>query len=50
MVLSDRINRRLVLIAGLLLLVVADVALALSSSIAEVFLGVILWGLHMGLT
>jgi MFS family permease len=48
--LSDRINRRSVLIAGLLFLVVADVALAFASSVAEVGLGVILWGLHMGLT
>ena len=49
-VLSDRIDRRTVLIAGLLLLVVADVVLALASGIAGVAIGVILWGLHMGLT
>ena len=49
-VLSDRIDRRTVLIAGLLLLVVADIVLALASGIAGVAAGVILWGLHMGLT
>ena len=49
-VISDRIDRRSVLIAGLLLLVVADIALALASGIAGVAVGVILWGLHMGLT
>jgi len=49
-VLSDRIDRRTVLIAGLLLLVVADIVLALASGIAGVAIGVILWGLHMGLT
>jgi MFS family permease len=48
--LSDRISRRSVLIVGLLFLVFADVALAFASSIAEIGLGVILWGLHMGLT
>ena len=49
-VLSDQINRRSVLIVGLLFLVAADIALAFASRIAEVGLGVILWGLHMGLT
>lgn len=42
-VISDRIDRRTVLIAGLLLLVVADIALALASGIAGVAVGVILW-------
>jgi MFS family permease len=49
-VLSDRIDRHSVLIAGLLLLVIADVVLALASGIISVAIGVILWGLHMGLT
>jgi MFS family permease len=48
--LSDRIDRRLVLAAGLGALVVADVVLALCDSVAGVLLGVGLWGLHMGLT
>lgn len=48
--LSDRIGRRTVLISGLLLLVAADVVLALASGIAGVAIGVGLWGLHMGLT
>jgi MFS family permease len=48
--LSDRIDRHSVLIAGLLLLVIADVVLALASGIISVAIGVILWGLHMGLT
>jgi MFS family permease len=42
-VLSDRIDRGTVLIAGLLLLVVADIVLALASGIAGVAAGVILW-------
>lgn len=49
-VISDRMNRQTVLIAGFILLIVADVVLALSGSIAGVAVGVILWGLHMGLT
>lgn len=48
--LSDRIDRRLLLIAGLGVLIAADAALALIPTVAGVFLGVVLWGLHMGLT
>jgi len=49
-VISDRIGRTAVLAAGMVLLVAADLALALLPSIGGVALGVILWGLHMGLT
>ena len=49
-VLSDRFNRKSLLMIGLLLLVAADFALALLPSIAGVALGVALWGLHMGFT
>jgi MFS family permease len=49
-VLSDRMNRKGLLAVGLLLLVAADLALALLPSIAGVALGVALWGLHMGVT
>jgi len=48
--LSDRIDRRLVLIAGLACLVLADLFLALGGGVASVLIGVALWGLHMGLT
>jgi MFS family permease len=47
---SDRINRTTLLIVGLVLLIGADLALALLPSIGGVALGVVLWGLHMGLT
>lgn len=49
-VLSDRMDRHAILIAGLVLLIIADVVLALSGSITGVAVGVVLWGLHMGLT
>lgn len=49
-VLSDRMDRNTILIGGLAVLIVADIALALSSGLAGVAVGVILWGLHMGLT
>jgi MFS family permease len=39
-----------VLAGGMLLLVAADIALALLPSVGGVALGVVLWGLHMGLT
>ena len=48
--LSDRMDRRLVLAAGSLVLIGADLLLALAASPFGVFLGVALWGLHMGLT
>jgi len=48
--LSDRVDRRLLLLAGLAVLVSADAALAFLGSVPGVLLGVALWGLHMGLT
>jgi MFS family permease len=47
---SDRMNRTTLLIVGLVLLMAADLALGLLPSIGGVALGVVLWGLHMGLT
>jgi len=48
--LSDRIGRYGVVTVGFSLLVLADLALAINGSVAVVMLGVMLWGLHMGLT
>lgn len=48
--LSDRIGRRGLLVAGLLVLIVADLVLAFGHSIISMMIGVALWGLHMGLT
>jgi MFS family permease len=48
--LSDRISRVPLLATGILLLIAADLALALLPSIGGVALGVVLWGLHMGFT
>lgn len=49
-ILSDRMDRVTILIVGLVLLVLADMVLALATGIAGVIVGVTLWGLHMGLT
>ncbi len=49
-VLSDRMDRRAVLVVGLLLLIAADLVLALATGIGLVLIGAALWGLHMGLT
>ncbi len=49
-ILADRMDRRTLLIAGVLALIMADVTLAFASSIIVVMIGVMLWGLHMGLT
>lgn len=48
--LSDRLGRVPLLAMGILLLVAADIALALLPSLGGVGLGIVLWGLHMGLT
>jgi MFS family permease len=49
-VLSDRVNRTSVLLIGFAVLLFADLVLAFPSSILGVALGVVLWGLHLGLT
>jgi MFS family permease len=49
-VLADRCHRGTLLAAGFAVLVVADLALALVGGIAGLALGVVLWGLHMGMT
>jgi len=47
---SDRAGRRVVLLAGVGVLVLTDVVLATASNVWVVMGGVALWGLHMGLT
>jgi MFS family permease len=47
---SDRGDRRLVLAAGAIALIAADIVLAEAHSLAGLALGVSLWGLHMGLS
>ncbi len=49
-VLADRCHRGTLLAAGFAVLVVADLALALVGGVPGLALGVILWGLHMGMT
>lgn len=48
--LSDRMPRTWLLAIGMAMLVLADVVLATSHDPAMLFVGVALWGLHMGLT
>ncbi len=48
--LSDRLPRQHVLAAGMGVLVVADAVLAMAAGEAMLFVGIALWGLHMGLT
>jgi MFS family permease len=49
-VLSDRYDRKLMLWAGFSVLIFADLVLAFALGIWTVFLGIGLWGLHMGMT
>ena len=48
--LSDRISHRTLLIAGLAVLIAADLVLAQAAALGAVGVGVALWGLHMGIT
>ena len=48
--LSDRVSHRALLLAGLGVLVLADVVLALATHWGGLLLGVALWGVHMGMT
>jgi MFS family permease len=48
--LADRMPPALLLAAGIACLVAADIVLALASGIAAFAAGIVLWGLHMGLT
>lgn len=49
-VLSDRLDRWLVLAAGFAVLILVDVVLAFAPGIWIVMIGVGLWGLHLGMT
>lgn len=48
--LQDRYGARPLLVAGLAALIAADLLLALGRGLLPTFLGISLWGLHMGLT
>ena len=47
---ADRFSRKKLLVAGLFVLIVADIVLALADSPLLALLGAALWGLHMALT
>lgn len=49
-VLSDKFPRHCIILIGFAVLTVSDVVLGLSSGLTHVFLGVVLWGLHLGFT
>lgn len=48
--LSDRMNRKTLLALGLAVLIAADLVLAMDSHWVTVLAGVVLWGVHMGMT
>lgn len=48
--LSDRVRREWFLLAGLLVLCLSDLVLGFGKDLFSTFLGIALWGLHMGLT
>jgi MFS family permease len=48
--LSDRVDRKMMLALGFVVLIGADLILALAPGLVAVMIGVALWGLHMGMT
>lgn len=48
--LADRMSHQALLVAGLAVLIVSDLVLALAGGLATLAIGVMLWGLHMGMT
>jgi MFS family permease len=48
--LSDLIKREWLLLAGMVVLAIADLTLAFAATLWTVLFGTILWGLHLGLT
>jgi MFS family permease len=48
--LSDPASHARLLVLGLVILIAADLALAYSNQLGWVWLGIMLWGLHMGIT
>lgn len=48
--LADRTSHKKLLAAGIVLLIAADLALALGDSLVMTFLGIVLWGVHLGAT
>ena len=48
--LSDRVSHRVLLAAGLAVLVVSDLLLGLTSGLFGLAVGIVLWGVHMGMT
>ena len=47
--LADRMDRRSMLVVGISVLIVADIALAQAGSLTLSAIGIALWGLHLGL-
>lgn len=47
---SDRIKREWFLLAGLLILLASDLVLATATELFSIFVGIAMWGLHLGLT
>jgi len=48
--LSDTMSHTRLLVWGLIVLIAADIVLAINNHWGVVLLGVVLWGLHMGMT
>jgi len=47
---ADRGHRKALLVWGLVVLIVSDLVLGISNHLTGLFAGIVLWGVHMGLT
>lgn len=48
--LSDKIGRKKLIALGFAVLILADITMAFGQNLYWIFLGILLWGLHLGLT
>jgi MFS family permease len=48
--LSDKINKKTVLLIGIIFLIISDLVMAFSGSVLVLMIGVTFWGLHMAFT
>ena len=49
-ILSDKVNRKVVLLIGIVLLIIANIILAMADDFFMLVLGIIFWGMHMAFT
>ena len=49
-IISDKVNRKTILLIGIVFLIIADIVLGFTSNLWMLTLGIIFWGMHMAFT